>query len=105
MKLGEEIYQLKRRLSELKQEHKKKEIIYKQELEELENRIFLLKRKSKIKQMIEMTNSNPNRRKKSEILGISTHGSVPTGISKIKGKKPINTQAARAIGLPTKKKY
>ena len=39
-----------------------------------------------------------------EKLGINTHGSIETGISKMRGRKPINLQAAKAIGLPTKKR-
>ena len=104
MKLSEIEKLLKKQLYELKVNHSKQKIIFQKKLEDLENKLFLIKRKKKVQQMINSTTANPNKRKKSEILGISTHGSIKTGISKIKGRKPINAQAARAVDFYKYKK-
>ena len=90
---------IKKNISDLKIKLKETKSFSLKKIEELEQRLYLIKRKQKVESML-----RGNRRKKSEILGIQTHGSVETGISKLRGRKPINTQAAIAIGLPTKKK-
>ena len=98
MDLEKEKIIIKKNISDLKIKLKETKSFIQKRTEELEQQLYLIKRKQKVESMM-----SGNRRKKSEILGIQTHGSIETGISKMRGRKPINSQAARAIDLPTKK--
>ena len=59
---------------------------------------------SEQKEKYELIYSTTNKRKRSERLGINVHSSIPSSISKIHGRKPINRQAARIVGFKFKKK-
>ena len=100
MSLEDDKKLIRKELSNLKINFNKAKSYYQKRLEELEMKLSLIKRKQKLDTMLKS-----NKRNKSEILGINTHSSIETSISKMRGRKPINLQAAKAIGLPTKKKY
>ena len=84
-------------------------IIFRKKMEELDQELYMLELKekrqlSKQKEKYELIYSTTNKRKRSERLGINVHGSIPTSISKIHGRKPINRQTARIVGFKFKKK-
>jgi hypothetical protein len=84
-------------------------IIFRKKMEELDQELYMLELKEKRqqseqKEKYELIYSTTNKRKRSERLGINVHGSIPTSISKIHGRKPINRQTARIVGFKFKKK-
>ena len=87
----------------------KEKIIFRKKMEELDQELYMVELKEKRQKQeqkgkYELLYSTTNKRKKSERLGINVHGSIPTSISKIHGRKPINRQAARIVGFKFKKK-
>ena len=87
----------------------KERIIFRKKMEELDQELYMLELKekrqlSKQKEKYELIYSTTNKRKRSERLGINVHSSIPSSISKIHGRKPINRQAARIVGFKFKKK-
>ena len=86
---------------------KKERIIFRKKMEELEAELYVLKLKQRKenaqRKNYEILYSTTNKRKRSEGLKIRTHPSIPTAISKIHGRKPINRQAARIVNFKFKK--
>ena len=86
---------------------KKERIIFRKKMEELEAELYVLKLKqrkeSAQRKNYEILYSTTNKQKRSEGLKIRTHRSIPTAISKIHGRKPINRQAARIVNFKFKK--
>ena len=81
---------------------KKERIIFRKKIEELEAKLYVLELKQRRNKEIRRRNyevlySTTNKPKRSERLGIKSHSSIPTAISKIQGRKPINRQAARIV--------
>ena len=84
-------------------------IIFRKKMEELDQELYMLELKEKRqqseqKEKYELIYSTTNKRKRSERLGIKVHGSIPTSISKIQGKKTKNRKTARIVGFKFKKK-